>query len=432
VTRVKMDKFPSRSKYMRDFKFESPWKSPAALRVEALYGVDSAASAKKSKPLLEPEDAAKFKFTASATGVKVTAEPVKGGEHGDGVKFKAVNSLDKGGIGQWGKMSISYEHPFRNVFDGPTMAMGMWIKGDGSGATLNFQMSTAKIYVGCFSDHYVKLDFTGWRYFELFAREREAEAYDKDFCHYTISMYSTYRNFGNWQRVDAINVFLLDLPAKRECNVEIAQARTYPVYKAPLKGAAVSVNGVKCAVPFDLVGGDYAELDGGFWVHYSELGEPLERVAATVAPELNEGANGVKFEAAAESDRAEITVTSFGGTMPALKKIEGDEMKSHLAYEAAMPVYWDPSHGLADLPPVSTRPGETADLELKMFGPVTNPVVKVKRFFGWKEIKLPSLGDKEVRTFRSIHEFSGTARLAFEAADAANARVRLEFVKRYR
>jgi len=57
----------------------------------------------------------------------------------------------------------------------PGDAMGLWVKGDGSGALLNIQIRSPREYHGCISDHYIDLDFVGWRYVELLLRERDSE-----------------------------------------------------------------------------------------------------------------------------------------------------------------------------------------------------------------------------------------------------------------
>ncbi len=44
-------------------------------------------------------------------------------------------------------------HLYFNMMPGD--AMGLWIKGDGSGALLNIQIRSPREYHGCISDHYI-------------------------------------------------------------------------------------------------------------------------------------------------------------------------------------------------------------------------------------------------------------------------------------
>ena len=47
-------------------------------------------------------------------------------------------------------------------------ALGVWVKGDGNGELLNFRIESPKhLSSGARGDHFVKIDFTGWKYFEL-------------------------------------------------------------------------------------------------------------------------------------------------------------------------------------------------------------------------------------------------------------------------
>ena len=54
-------------------------------------------------------------------------------------------------------------------------ALGVWICGDGKGELLNFQLNNSREYYTAWDDHYVDVNFTGWRYFELLLRERDAQ-----------------------------------------------------------------------------------------------------------------------------------------------------------------------------------------------------------------------------------------------------------------
>ncbi len=53
-------------------------------------------------------------------------------------------------------------------------ALGLWVHGDDSGALLNLQVLSARhTAAGGVGDHYITLDFSGWRYFTLVEFESE-------------------------------------------------------------------------------------------------------------------------------------------------------------------------------------------------------------------------------------------------------------------
>ena len=111
---------------------------------------------------------------SNAAGVtarlELETEDVKAG--GRSLRFRAANT---GGSarGAWAQIGTVYEHPYFSMLPGE--ALGLWVKGDGSGALLNVQIRSPREYHDCISDHYIDLDFTGWRYVELLLRERDAE-----------------------------------------------------------------------------------------------------------------------------------------------------------------------------------------------------------------------------------------------------------------
>src|ERR1035437_8286538 len=67
--------------------------------------------------------------------------------------------------GSWIKIGKTFD-PWLNL--DKNQALGVWIKRDGNGQLLNFRIESPKhIAYGTHGDHFVKIDFKGWRYFEL-------------------------------------------------------------------------------------------------------------------------------------------------------------------------------------------------------------------------------------------------------------------------
>ena len=149
---------------------------------------------------------------------------------------------------------------------------------------------------------------------------------------------------------------------------------------------------------------------------------------------LRAGANAFAYSAKASSGsaaRAEVNVFAKGTPRPALAALSADQRRQ-LDWEAEMPAEWAPSKGADALPPVKVRPGEEAELEVTLRGPVADPVLKVKRFFGWHEWRLESVKAGEVKRFTGGPVVSGVKALKLESSDAASAAALVEIVKRYR
>ena len=75
------------------------------------------------------------------------------------MRFRAENS-GKSAVGAWASASREFR-PYKRINRNRVVAF--WVKGDGSGALLNVQVMTPREYGLCYSEHYVKMDFTDWR-----------------------------------------------------------------------------------------------------------------------------------------------------------------------------------------------------------------------------------------------------------------------------
>jgi hypothetical protein len=74
-------------------------------------------------------------------------------------RFTATSTLP--GNNGWATFGRRFDPP---LAFGPYAVIGLWVKGDGQGQLLKVQLRDAK---GGWQDHYVRIDFTGWRFVEL-------------------------------------------------------------------------------------------------------------------------------------------------------------------------------------------------------------------------------------------------------------------------
>ncbi len=443
----------------RSWRIESKGACKAALRVRALDAgapYDGASGC----VVLGAADAPKLAVSnAKGVAAKVGAGD---GEHGPTLVLSARN-IDAPRNGSWSAAVKTYPRPFLNLVKeaaggkGQPLAIGAWVKGDGSGATLNMQLCSPRSVNSAISEHYVKLDFTGWRYhvFSIW-REHDAGAAEEFTWPY---MPANQANYPIYERPLAINsvekaaVWLNGVKPGCTARVEVSGVKVMPLAKSPLARPVVSLNGKSFALPFDVKNDEFAELEDGFWTLYALNGEPSRRVKADgAAPELSAGGNEVTFASDNASARAEITVTGLSGKpMSAFKAEWTDETRRGMAYEAAWPEMWSPSRGMGDVPPVMVRPGEKARLAVEIVGPVDRPVLTLggeKRAFPvsinkWEAIRMDdgvcwrvvNMGThvvrEEGRFEKPLPLFSGKVSVAMSSADAATAAVQIRIVKWY-
>ena len=367
--------------WTRDTTFESARARSAALRVEALY---SAAPAGSGVPLVKAEDFTRMEM-ASANGVKAEFKADAAGER----KAFRLTATNKGAEqnAAWARAQLKFAFPGADVGKN-RIAFGMWVKGDGSGALLNLQLSGVREYIGGISDHLVRLDFTGWKYVTILLRERDAGEFWKYAWPYPGGYALGYRSMVGSDHLESFTAYLNDIPEGRTASVEIGAVEALEMVPGPtLTETAVAVNGTRVAVPFTLKAGEYAELDDGLWTHYSAMGTAQGTCPAKAAVALKKGVNAVALVAPPDV-RAEITLFARDNRRPALAANLSPSARKTMRYEGVMPFEYAPAKGL--LPPavLPVRPGETARLEIEVMGPAKNP-----------SFTLPSAKDAAKKTF---------------------------------
>ena len=328
----------------------SPGRRTAALRVEALYAA------------VKDEGGAGIDFCGGAT---LRSKP------GDAIV----------------SVTNDFAAPYFST-DG-RRAFGFRVKGDGKGELLNLQVSSPREYTGGVSDHYIRVDWTGWRYVTVLLRERDVAHMDEYKWPYKscpgpggMASHPMFRNPVDIKHVSSAKLFLNCLPADSSAEVEVGPIRALKTEKTRQARPTVVVNGERFEVPFTLESGEYAELDGVTWRRYSERGDLLEEGRAASAPTLRDGANDIGYEAAEAAageggGRAEVTVFALGEPFPAILANKRAKDEKLLAYEGVMPISYKPSAGLGTTTRVVTRPGENAWLGVSIVGPVDTPTLNV-------------------------------------------------------
>ncbi|MEI6501621.1 MAG: hypothetical protein WCP21_11435, partial [Armatimonadota bacterium] len=179
---------------------------PVQLRIEALLTPGAAYEAPESSLALDPAAPGAIAAQGTAQGVTATLTPsneqVKVGTLS--AKLTATSSLAIR-RGSWAKFGATFAPPLSLA---GKEALGVWVYGDGQGEVLNLQVVSPRHLTGE-ADHYVIVDFLGWRYFELLEPEGERHAnYGWPYG----NIYSIYREFVTYASVEEINVGVNNLP----------------------------------------------------------------------------------------------------------------------------------------------------------------------------------------------------------------------------
>lgn len=195
-------------------------------------------------------------------------------------------------------------------------AIGLWVHGDGQGELLNLQLTNRPEYFRTLDDHYIKVDFTGWRYFELLLRERDAAAYH-DYTWPYGAHCVLHRSPLVRHAVNRLTVYLNNLPPKKEVACYLGPVRALRTRKVVLHDPTVEINGRRLVFPVDLTSGMYIEFESPDDCRvYDERGHMVRWLRPQgETPSLRPGDNRVVFACQATKGfrpRAEVTVIATG------------------------------------------------------------------------------------------------------------------------
>jgi len=301
--------------------WSSVWRSknkfgrqPLALRIEALMSAGPY-DAPGNVVLADFKDAKDFLDRASDSGItadlQLSSAQVKV-QPGSGC-YSALSAHPKR-EGAWTKIGKVF-HPALDL--SRNQALGVWVYGDGQGEVLNFQLRSPEHISLAIGEHYVTVDFIGWRYFELV--EPEAERY----AHYSWpygDTYSIYFFSVDYAHLESLSLWYNNLPSGNQVNCYLSPIKALSLVKAKVSNPAITINNKTIVFP--------ALIESGCRLEFRSLSDcklygPDMELLSEVKPQgevpiLEEGENEVSFTchaAAGPSPRANVTVISQGAPL---------------------------------------------------------------------------------------------------------------------
>jgi hypothetical protein len=196
-------------------------------------------------------------------------------------------------------------------------ALGVWVHGDGKGETVNIQLQSPRQYHGGTADHYILVDFSGWRYVEL------VEPDAGRFADYTWpygNPYAIYRESVNHAAVSSVALYVNDLPPRDTATCHLGPIRALPTVAARWANPSVTIGGRTLLLPVEMTSGSYLEFRSMEDCKlYGPAGELLRDVAPRgEVPDLEPGGNDVRFAcdpSGSVRPRARVTLITHGGIL---------------------------------------------------------------------------------------------------------------------
>lgn len=287
---------------------------PLKLRLEALYSVEPYDAA-NGVLVADASSVDRFTVRRTASGVTQTFErstdQVKTGEAS--LRYSATNT-GSSRSGAWAHVGMRFEAPYFSIM--PCDALGVWIHGDGKGEVLNLQLTSPREYMAALGEHYVTIDFKGWRYFEIPLRERDS-ARHRDYQWPYGGMAPIYMTAVRRDHIDGVNLYLNNLPPNDSATVYLGPIRALRTARTQLGNPTLAVGGRKVTFPTTLRSGDYLEFVAPDDCRvYDERGALLQRLAISApALALEAGANELGFSCDPPDGlaaRVEVTIAAHG------------------------------------------------------------------------------------------------------------------------
>jgi hypothetical protein len=293
-------------------KFES---QPFKVRIEPLMSVKKYSD---STNIVLADLSRPGEFTLGGSAENVTGGVVISDEKAvDGSQtglFFARSSINLPQERLWIKMEKKFE-PWLDI--DKNQALGVWIKGDGNGELLNFRIESPKhISHGARGDHFVKIDFKGWKYFEL------VEVESSEFSNYLwpdsgLYVYDSYRHTVQFKSVDKIQIWFNNLTPGKDIKCMIGSIKALPMVASAIQDPCIETETGKIVFPVRMEPGMYLELRAQSDCKlYSSKGELLQDVKIEGdIPVLRAGDNNISFSCKGNGDlnqRVQVTVISEG------------------------------------------------------------------------------------------------------------------------
>jgi len=196
-------------------------------------------------------------------------------------------------------------------------ALGLWVHGDGRGEVLNVQLRSPQHLSRGIADHYIVVDFKGWRYFELI--ESESQRHSEYHWPYG-SPYSVYREKVHFDAVEAVNLWYNNVAPGEKVRCLLSPVQAIPLVQAKLRNPSVTVAGTTITFPVEMETGSYLEFSSPTDCrHYGPKGELIAEVKPQGdVPLVEGGTNRFRFGCEGPTDvkpRARVTVIFRGGAI---------------------------------------------------------------------------------------------------------------------
>ncbi len=288
-------------------------KQSARFRIEALMGA-AAYDSPEAAVIEDFSSPDSFGVRGAESGVSATLETsTEQVKTGTASGLFSASSERSNPNGAWAQIGRTASPPLSVT---GKEALGLWVHGDGKGELLNIQLlSAGHNGQGGIGDHYIPVDFTGWRYFDLLELEGGNIA---DYAWpYGGSSYGIYREAVNCAAIETLSLWYNNLPVNQPVACYLSPIKALPLVKLKIVNPRITLGGSTLTFPIEMESGSYLEFNGpGDCTLYGPKGEVLSTITPQGGPLfLEAGVNSLEFTCDAmhgPNPRAYVTIITQG------------------------------------------------------------------------------------------------------------------------
>jgi hypothetical protein len=196
-------------------------------------------------------------------------------------------------------------------------ALGVWVKGDANGELLNIRIESPKhLSSGARGDHFIRIDFKGWKYFEL------VEIESAEFSNYIwpdsgFYVYDSFRHTVLFNKVDKIQLWYNNLPPGTDVKCVIGTVKALPMVPISIIDPEIGIGSEILKFKVKIESGMYLEFKSSEDCKlYGPKGEFLQDVQiAGKIPVVKNGDNDITFKSQGTnsiSTRVQVTMITAG------------------------------------------------------------------------------------------------------------------------
>jgi hypothetical protein len=296
-------------RYANPYGEQKPWVRIRAHTQLAPYG------AKENIVLADFGEQVGFKPAGSASADLTPSVESSTEKAPDGAAAFCYRAENKGGgRSAWCAASLKLPKPVDLTAH---RRLGLWLRADGQGGLLNVQL----VRTDARRDHYIDLNFSGWRYFELEAPD-EGRYWDYSWPSPWTDLFYTCQPVYN--DTAEVGLYYNDLPPGAKVTCLVSRIEALAEVAEPMTNPAIEVGGRRVTFPVTLKPDEYVELDWrGVARHFEANGGLIEEVKPEGSVTLAAGDNDVHFACApgpGNSQHAEVTLSVRGEPLPKAKR----------------------------------------------------------------------------------------------------------------